>query len=200
MPTFVHDAPAVDAIEGRDPNHLPMLAAAGGDSGPLIIDGAVLVGILLFIVGCGGWAFAHLSKQFTELDKTLASLKTSLEVLHLKNSEKAEGMSRLEAKLAAIERELDTHLVRLEQRGGITFDALLALYREFYIALAKIDEIESFLENCIVDYNDNQTGSCAKRSYRRGSVGLQPERLEQLKHYLTIYNEATPGSRVGIMD
>ena len=200
MPTFVHSAPAVDAIEGKDPNHVPLLAAASNDNAPLIIDGAVLVGILLFIVGCGGWAFAHLSKQFSELDKTLAALKTSLEVLHLKNNEKAEGMSRLEVKLAAIEKELDTHLARLEQREGITFDTLLALYREFYISLAKIDEIESFLENCIIDYNDNQTGSCAKRSYRRGSVGLQPERLEQLKHYLNIYNEATPGSRVGIMD
>ena len=39
MPTFVHSAPAVEAIEGKDPNHVPILAAAGNDSAPLIIDG-----------------------------------------------------------------------------------------------------------------------------------------------------------------
>lgn len=150
------------------------------------------------IIGGVASAVLWISAQLSDIKEKLGVVKMSVEV----NGQRVEALTMrvngIEENIEFHEAESDRRLEVLEEEVMILFNYLVSLYKLSGETINHTDDVQSFLENCILSYVVESDQTTINKRYKRGRDKCLEDMVEEIRQLVSSFTYAKVGNSSNI--
>lgn len=142
------------------------------------------------VVGGVASAVLWVSTQLSDIKEKLGIVKTSVEVYAERVGVLTTKVMTMEGKIDLVEGESDRRLQVLEEEVMLLFNYLVSLYKISGETKSHIEDLQSFLENCIVSYVVESSSTTVNRTYKRNRDKCSEDIVEEIRQLVASFTYA----------